>query len=211
MNNVLLDELPNEWNGYTINTDYRIGLQIALIQDDEELSEAEKITLMVELLFSNDDGSVREYPTADLEKLIQWYMTGWFLDNNVSDDNGDKKLVDYDVDQWRIYADFLQIYRIDLATEKMHWWKFNGLLWNMPHDQSSFLQCIELRLKKPSKHAGAEERRAIQKAHARYDLKKKAVAYTEAEAEAIDEYDRMMNEARKKKEEKERLKALLKG
>lgn len=28
MNNVFLDDLPEEWNGYKVNTDFTIGIQM---------------------------------------------------------------------------------------------------------------------------------------------------------------------------------------
>ena len=35
MNNVMLDNLPTEWNGYKVNTDFRIGMQIYILQYDQ--------------------------------------------------------------------------------------------------------------------------------------------------------------------------------
>ena len=36
--NILLDRLPDSYQGWLIRTDYRIGIQIALCLQDEELS-----------------------------------------------------------------------------------------------------------------------------------------------------------------------------
>ena len=35
--NVLLEALPEEWNGYIINTDYRVGIRISLALEDPDL------------------------------------------------------------------------------------------------------------------------------------------------------------------------------
>ena len=132
-------------------------------------------------------------------------MNGWFHDKSGSSQDK-RRLIDYDVDQWRIYADFRQIYGIDLSLDDMHWWMFNGLLWNMPHEQSSFQQVIEIRRKKVTGKMGNEERKAVQEAQQIYALDQPEVKkeYTENEKGAIDEYDRMMAEIRaKKKAEKE--------
>lgn len=204
MNNILLDELPSEWNGYTVNTSFRIGVQICLLQDDVEITAEEKTSTILELLFCNDDYSIREYPTNidEIKDCIEWFLMGWFHDRNVSDTTQEKKrLMDYDVDQFRIYADFLQIYGIDLNSVDLHWWAFQGLLWNMPHEQSSFLQTLEIRQKKPRKGASQEERRLIELAHKRYDLKqnKKEVVFNSDEKEKIDAFDKFMRKGREEK------------
>lgn len=204
MNNVLMDELPREWNGYVINTWFQIGIQITLLQDDDELSEKEKTEMIIYLLFGNDDGSIRDFPMEkeEQETCISWFLNGWYLDNVVNTDNKDIKMMDYDVDQWRIYADFLQIYHIDLAELDMHWWMFQGLLWNMPVENSSFMQCLQIRQKQPHKGATAEEKKAIQLGHKRFDLKqknKKNNVYTSEEEAKIDDYDKQIEAAKKKK------------
>lgn len=109
-------------------------------------------------------------------------------------------------EDWRICADFRQIYGIDLSLDDMHWWMFNGLLWNMPYKQSSFQQVIEIRRKKITSKMGKEERQAIKEAQEMYALEQpeEKKEYTEDEKTKIDEYDQMMAEIRaKKKAEKE--------
>lgn len=210
MNNVFLDELPTEWEGYELNTWYQIGIQLMLAADDPDLSNDERAEAFIYLLFANDDGTLRNYPkdSKALGECVKWFLNGWHHDKQVAGENDKKKLIDFDVDQWRIYADFIQIYRIDLADSDMHWWRFQGLLWNMPSEQSSFLQVIQLRTKKPRKGASAEERRQIKEAHMRYDLKyrvKQEKTLTTEDKSAIDEYDRRMAEMKRKKAEEEAL------
>ena len=31
MINVMLDPLPSEWNGYEVNTDFRVGMQVYIL------------------------------------------------------------------------------------------------------------------------------------------------------------------------------------
>ena len=38
MINVMLDPLPAEWHGYEVNTSFRIGIQVFLIQYAKELN-----------------------------------------------------------------------------------------------------------------------------------------------------------------------------
>ena len=201
MINVLLDPLPDEWNGYKVNTSFRIGIQVFLMQYNKDLNAYEKSDALIWLLF--DD---REHPEGEeLQECVEWFLNGWFHDKPGSSKDK-RRLVDYDVDQWRIYADFRQIYGIDLSLDEMHWWTFCGLLWNLPYKQSSFQQVIEIRRKEITSKMGKEEKKAVQEAHQIYALDQPEIKkeYTEDEKVAIDEYDRMMAEIRaKKKAEKE--------
>lgn len=201
MINVMLDPLPAEWNGYEVNTSFRIGIQVFLVQYDKDLNDYEKSDALIWLLF--DD---REHPDGEeLQECVEWFLNGWFHDKpGPSQDK--RRLIDYDVDQWRIYADFRQIYGVDLSLDDMHWWMFNGLLWNMPRERSAFMQVIEIRRKEITSKMGREEKKAVQEAQQIYALDQPEVKkeYTENEKGAIDEYDRMMAEIRaKKKAEKE--------
>ena len=202
MNNVLLDDLPTEWNGYQLNTGFDIGIQIMQIQYDNTITEYEKHDMLLWLLFG-DGEETREHPCGeDFDECFKWFLNGWFHDNpDPESQNSRERVVDYDVDQWRIYADFRQIYGIDLAeTDYMHWWKFCGLLWNMPYRQSSFLQVVQTRQERPRNGASAEERRSLQKRKMIYALEQleEKKEYTEEEKNAIDAFDRMMAERRGK-------------
>ena len=197
MINVMLDPLPVEWNGYKVNTDFRIGIQIYILQYDKDLNKFEKIAIIEELLFGD-----REHP-EDIQNCLEWYLNGWYHDNT-SGEYDRRRLVDYDIDQWRIYADFLKIYGIDLAVVDMHWWKFNGLLWNMPYKQSSFMEVIDIRKKTVKGKMSADEREAIKKAKKIYDLEQvETKKYSDDEMSKFDAYDKMM--AKKKQTEKEAL------
>ena len=180
VSNVLLDELPTGWNEYEVNTWFQIGIQVALLQEDTELSDQEKMLAMLELLFGNDDGTLREYPTEpeELEECIKWFLYGWQHERTSNKDESKERLLDFDVDQWRIYADFRQIYGINLNEADLHYWEFMGLLWNMPYELSSFLHVIEIRKMKPQKGDSQEKKKAIAEMKEVYRLDKAMVVYT---------------------------------
>lgn len=190
--NILLGEVPTEWNGYRINTDFRVGIRIMQAAEDAELYDTERFEIIMLLLFQNEDGSVRDHPPVEqMGELIRWYLSGWNMDGK-SSEKQKKKTVDFDVDQWRIYADFLQVYRIDLSTAKMHFWTFCGLLWNLPARSSSFMQVLEIRQKKIGPKASAAERKAITEAQRIYGLeqpeeKKELTAEEVAKIDAFDQ------------------------
>ncbi len=200
-NNVLYDELPTEFNGYKVNTDFQIGVQILCAMDDKELSDEDKAKTIAYLLFYDDElEELREYPqdVNELETLIQWYINGWNHDNHKK--QADKqRVMDFYIDQWRIYADFRQIYNINLNDAQMHFWEFMALLWNMPYKLSSFLQVVEMRQRKPSKKASNEERKAIADAQETYGLEQAKPELSDEDKSKIDEYDRMMEEIKRKK------------
>lgn len=202
MNNILLDPLPEEWHGYTINTWFQVGVQVYITQYDGELSDLEKADRLLGLLFEDEYGYIRRHPSDkdELEECVNWFLNGWCHDNAPSKAEK-RRLVDYDVDQWRIYADFRQIYGINLNEADLHWWEFCGMLWNMPHERSSFMQVLEIRRKKITSKMGKEEKAAITEAKKIYALEQTAgkKEYSSDECRKIDDYDRMMAEAKANK------------
>lgn len=201
MSNVLYQPLPDEYQGVKVNTDFQIGIQVSLCLEDMELTEDERMRCALYLLFGNDDGTVRELP-EDIEGCFTWFLSGWNHDNK-AEDNDKRKVMDFFVDQGRIYADFIQIYGINLNRASMHWWEFCWLLWNMPYKYSSFHQAIEIRTMKPKKGASAEERRAIANAQKVFSLEETPKEYTEQEKQAIDTYDEMMRQIKERKKTEE--------
>lgn len=202
MANILYETLPEEWNGYRINTWFQVGVQLSILMDDEEMSERERYISILNLLFGDGNGRLSEFPQSEQELLecVTWFLDGWSYDNK-TETREEEKIMDFYVDQGRIYADFRQIYGINLNEADMHWWEFCWLLWNMPDKLSSFKQAIQIRTMKPRKGASWEERQAIAegKAHFALKQKKKSKSYSKEEEKAIDEYDRRMEEIKKRK------------
>lgn len=198
--NILLEPLPTEYDGYEVNTDFRIGIQINLMMEDKELTGYEKNILLIELLFGNEDGSVRDHP-KDIKDVLNWLMTGWYTDKNTSSKKHER-LIDYNIDQWRIYSDFIQIYHINLnEIESMHFWEFQALLWNMPDEQSSFLKVISIRRKKLKPKMSKTEKEAITKAKAIYALEQpNEKQFSDEDKSKIDSFDKIQEERRKKQE-----------
>ena len=96
MNNVLIDDLPEEWHGYKVNTDFTIGIQMLQVKYDRELTDYEKSDMFVWLMFADEDGNgeeyLREHPQGEaLGDCVEWFLSGWFHDN--PDPDGDKTRV----------------------------------------------------------------------------------------------------------------------
>ena len=202
MFNVLLDKLPTEYKGYPIDSDFQIGIQILQAMEDEELTEQEQIGTALSLLFLQEDSAGNVLPFPDEQTAaegIVWFLTDWNHDNN---SKGDKtKVTDYDIDQWRIYSAFRQHYGINLNTDKLHFWEFMGLLTTLP--ECAYTRVIDIRAKKITSKMGKDEKNAYTELKKVYALDQpKEVEYTDSQKEAIDDFDRMMEEQKKIRESK---------
>ncbi len=155
--NVLMGDLPEEWNGHGLNTDFRTGICIVQVMGDAEFSGSERLSYACELLYKD--------PPASLDDCLQgllWYLGGWNRDGKAKEAQDDVVVMDYDIDQWRIYAAFLKQYRIDLNSADMHFWVFMGLLTNL--DECSFTRVIDVRTIKLDPKMPQKQKEALKKA-----------------------------------------------
>lgn len=195
MFNILLEELPEKWNGYEIYTDLETGIKLSQCLTDEDLNEEEKLNTAVYLLFKDD--FPRDY--GQIVEAIMFLLNGWNNDNMPKQTRKDKEIevMDFDMDSWRIYAAFRRQYRIDLGKENLHFWAFMGLLSCL--DECAFTKVIELRQKKITSSMSKKEKDAISKAKDMYRIQKNGtVGETEAEQEEHREAIEVFNRMRKK-------------
>lgn len=185
MFNILLDELPTEYEGYKINTDFSVGIMITQAQKDPDITPFEKVQITRHLLFY--DGRYPNRKMPDLETAMEaakFFLNGWYSDNIVETATG-KEVTDYDADQWRIYAAFLNQYHIDLNTIKyMHFWTFMGLLTSL--EECAFNRIASFRDEKlPAKNnMTPEQKRKWKEQKERYALHRKETTMTEEEIAA---------------------------
>lgn len=161
MNNVMLSDLPDEWKGYQIEADFRIGLQISQLLYDSDYTEFERITGCIDLLYYDIPESVEEAMQG-----ITWFLNGWNHDNFEKGDN--VRCVDFDIDQWRIYSAFLNQYHINLSEADMHWWKFMGLLTSL--NECAYTQVVGIRSEKINPRLSQKEKEAKKKAKRIYAI-----------------------------------------
>lgn len=202
MFNILLDPLPTEYNGFPIDTDFQVGIQIIQALEDRELAEQERQAVALSLLFLQEDAQGNKLPLPDVRTALEglvWFLTDWNHDHN---DKGDKaKVTDYDIDQWRIYAAFRQHYGINLNADKLHFWEFMGLLTTLP--ECAYTRVIDIRAKKITSRMGKDERKAYTELKKVYALDQaNEVSYTDGQKQAIDDYDKMLKKQKKIKEAK---------
>ena len=230
MFNIMLDRLPTEYEGYPIDTDFQIGIQIMQVLEDDELSQQEQIGQALSLLFITEDkdGEPLDLPDAQTAvDCLTWFLSAWNHDKHGGEDK--EKVTDYDIDQWRIYSAFKQFYGINLNDlgERCVGYKIknmrNQIGWfcdyaepiyepNKLHfwefmallttlPECAYTRVVDIRSKKLDGKMSKEERNTYIKLKAIYELKQtKAAEYTDEQKQAIDEYDAMIEEQKRIRE-----------
>lgn len=133
------------------------------ISTDNEISEREKIWLMADLLFFELPGTAQEITDG-----VQWFLGGWYTDNSEKSEKDSTPVMDWDMDQWRIYSAFRKQYGIDLNTVKIHFWVFMGLLTTL--DECAFTRVADIRGKIVTGKMSADEKEFYRKAKRRYTI-----------------------------------------
>lgn len=144
MYNILLDELPHAYMGHELKTDFRQVLKFFKMQNDTDLSEEEKLNITLKQFFE------KPIKRQDFVDFIAYYIKGGSEVQSEESENNEPIFFDWDIDANYIYAAFMQVYKIDLVNEHMHWWKFLALYKALP-DTTKLSSIIEIRLKKPPK------------------------------------------------------------
>ena len=125
MFNVILDRLPDNYKGYLIRTDFRIGMQIISCLKDEELTQEERYSISLNLLYGN---SIPQDIKLAFKGLMWFLNLGEEEEEIIKTNSKQKDVIDFEIDSSRIYSGFMSVLGIDLSKEKMHWFKFRYLL-----------------------------------------------------------------------------------
>ena len=186
MINVLLDELPDGFecssgNFYRLNFDFRAGIQIQLASEDPELSEPEKQWVIQDLMFEDE----KPKTTEDYSECLTFYVNGWSHDNPGKREN--RRLMDFDVDQWRIFSAFWSQYRINLNTAQLHWWQFMGMLSSL--EECSYTRVIDIRRRPIENDMDKKAKRSLMEAKEVYELRQ---ITSKEEADYMDYIDDML-------------------
>lgn len=136
MYNAMLDRLPDDYNGWLIRTDYRIGVQIQLCISDPELSDSEKTAIALNLLYG------RGMP--DLQTAIDGLS--WFLScgGPATDDiTKEDPVFSFEQDSARLVSAFKKVFGIDISRERLHWFEFVPMLGDL--SGTAFTSVIDIR------------------------------------------------------------------
>jgi len=122
-----LGRLPSgiEVNGaeYPVRTDYRDILQIFEACQDPELTNSEKLQVMLTIFYQG----FAEMPADDYKEALR--QAQWFIDCGREDtgDREQRKLLDWEQDERLIFPAVNKIAGQEVrALEYLHWWTFMG-------------------------------------------------------------------------------------
>lgn len=134
MLNVLLDGFPEDYMGYPINTDFRVGILLTLLVEDNKYDDSLKMLKAFDLLYKE---KVPDLMTA-LDG-ITWFLSCGKSEDYFEDDiekrskessSSNTKCIDFNFDSMDIWGAFWGR-GIDLSNTKMHWFKFMSALSNL--------------------------------------------------------------------------------
>ena len=167
MYNFLLDSLPEEYEGYLLRTDYRVGIQISQALEDEDFTPNERLAVAFSLLYGNG------IPPAEVAyRGLKWFMSGGNPPNEEEQENAEQedqgiRSFYFDYDASRLYSGLRRIYGIALDRTPMHWFRFLALLGDL--GECNFTQVIHYRTADLSK-MDKETRRAYLVMRRKYGL-----------------------------------------
>lgn len=127
---------------YPIRTDFGVWLEFAEIMETEDGARAAMRALKL---------CYKEKMPFDLGKalslLCEFFAGGSTTKNKYPERR--EPIISFSRDEELIYASFLSDYGIDLAKEKLHWWRFLALLKNLSAD-SALMKVAAIRAAKLS-------------------------------------------------------------
>lgn len=179
--NAILDGYPDDFEGYLIRTDFRIGMQICMCLSDRDMEEPERLSIALELLYG------RNIPDIDTAmKGLSWYLNAGREPEQRcnSDDDGEERNEEFsfEVDSDRIISAFMRAYNIDLTKTHMHWFRFLTLLGDV--GECAFTNVINIRTQKLTSAMSPEYRASISALKRKYSLR----TYSNEEQEKINEF-----------------------
>ena len=156
--NMVLDRLPTsvliDGAAVNINTDFRVCLRMIRAFDDERLTEHEKLTVLVSLLYPDIPGNT----ALAIRQGLKFLNRGSELDEANA---RQLKVYSFEKDSAYIYSAFKSTFNIDLNTvEYLHWWTFRSLFADLGKD-CFFNTLVSLRSRKNSGKLTNEEKEFV--------------------------------------------------
>lgn len=131
MNILLMNGLPEEYEGIPISADFRNMIQVDLILHDTDTSETEKTIAALYQLYPQ----IPKDTHKAVEGLVWFYTRGNVpsVGKDAPASKAPKKAFNFEQDASLIYAAFYATYGISLTTvDFLHWWEFMALFEGLP-------------------------------------------------------------------------------
>lgn len=179
--NILLNQLPDEYKGYLIRSDFRTGLLInRCLMDRSFKSEEEKIYTVARILFGK--GVPNDLETA--LNGINWFLSGG---KKLKNQKSSKQLISFEQDDGMIFSAFMAKFGIDLCNVKMHFFKFLNLMCELKKTTLSDIANLRGISGKELKRYSTDERRKILQMQSEYSID--GPTLSDDEKEAIRKFD----------------------
>lgn len=174
--NIMLDPLPDNYEGYLIRTDFRIYIQITQCLADDTLSNEERVSTALWLLYG-----MSQPPQEIAYQGLIWYLRFGGEPFEYVEDNSNQKrkqdiqeneeeysTMDFNADSFRIYTAFRRYYNIDLKMQYLHWAEFISMLKDL--GECAYTSVIDIRSKNLAGMSG-KEKATYSKLKKKYRLK----------------------------------------
>lgn len=189
--NIIIDELPIEYEGYLINYSFRTGILISecLIDgdfDEDENGEEERLWASLRILYGKGMP-----PIETALKGMNWFLNCGDVECNKEQETSEL-LFSFFEDRNRIYSAFMMKYGINLNKSNMHFFEFLPLFNDL--DKTAFRRVVDLRqmTHKEIKKYSKDDQVTILKMKKEFALKNKYKGKVE---ERMTKFDKILQEA----------------
>lgn len=179
----MIGALPTVLNvggtNYPIETDYRNILIALTACEDPEISDKEKLYILMKRLFREGLEEIPEEYISEAAEKIQWFID---CGQTADEKKHPRKLIDWEQDESIIFPAINKVAHMEVrAAEYMHWWTFMGYF--MEIEEGTFSVVLGIRQKKAKKKSLEKwEKEFYQNNKALCEIKTR---YTEEEKEKI--------------------------
>ena len=192
--NILLDILPKEYEGYLINYSFRTGILISqalsdieTFKDDDD-GRMERLFTGFNLLFG------KGLPPFKIAlNGLKWFMSCGASENKEINSKNSNEYFSFDADKDRLFSSFMVKYGINLNRDDLHFFEFIALFNDL--SKTSFRNVVDLRQmnNKELKKFSKEDRIEILKQKKYFAIKKTLNnKFTEEQTKSIDKFDKLV-------------------
>lgn len=165
---------------YPIRTDYRAGIAYSMASLDGSLTPQRLLDIWFPGPVPADFAAAQEAVNAFCRRT-----------EDVPSSNQDGPMpYSYLADAGAIFAAFQRVYRIDLSTAQMHWWRFMALLEGLV--THNFEDRVQYRISDPGKIKDKARREHFRRMRRLYQLDERGLPVSEQEPMTLEEYKQWM-------------------
>jgi hypothetical protein len=128
--NCILDGFPQSYKGYLLNTDFKVGILLTLLLEDEDIPDDLKYLQAFDLLYKDKVPDDMELAVEGLIWFISCGKSELFYADGYKEDKCSEKCIDFTQDHLDIWGAFWAR-GIDLTVTNMHWFKFMSAIGNL--------------------------------------------------------------------------------